>query len=74
MTTICPKCMEDVCIRVNVHDGDTLTCDNCDEEYTVAAIDELIESWKPLLAWLKAHPARVSDAAGGLVDSNGVPL
>ena len=74
MKTICPKCMDDVCISVNLDDGDTLTCSSCDEEYTVAAIDELIESWKPLLAWLKAHPARVSDVAGRPVDANGVPL
>lgn len=62
MTTICPRCGEDVCIRLDLHDGDQLTCTGCESEYTVSQVREMVEAWGPLLAWLDAHPARQQQA------------
>ena len=58
MKTICPKCLNDETIRVNLDDGETLTCTGCDEEFTADDLRELVASWLPLLAWLDSHPAR----------------
>lgn len=63
MNAICPKCLADETIRVDVNDGDTLTCAGCDEEFTVSDLETLFESWATLLPWLKSHPARTAEAA-----------
>ena len=58
MNTICPKCLEDATQRIDLGDGDTVTCTGCDEEYSVDAVRKLIASWGPLLGWLDAHPSK----------------
>jgi uncharacterized protein (DUF983 family) len=58
MVTICPRCGEDVGIRVGLDDGETLTCTSCDAEYTVQDVRDLIACWGPLLVWLDAHPSK----------------
>lgn len=58
MTTVCPKCMLDCYIVVRIDDGDTVRCEECEEEYSVADVRAMIESWGPLLAWFDAHPSR----------------
>lgn len=56
---MCPKCMRpDATVRLNVNDGDTLTCFECDEEFTVSDVRTLVDSWAKLLPWLESHPAR----------------
>jgi hypothetical protein len=60
---ICPKCLNEETVRLNLDDGDTLTCTGCDEEYTVGDVAALVASWAPLLKWLQSHPARQSAAA-----------
>jgi hypothetical protein len=72
MKTICPKCMEESAICVDLADGDTLTCAECDEEYSLGAVIDLVESWGRLLPWLRSHPARA--AAGTLLGSTSVPV
>jgi hypothetical protein len=62
-TILCPRCLDESNgVRLDIVDGDTLTCD-CGEEYTVAAIRDLIDGWLAILPWLEAHPARQLDAA-----------
>jgi hypothetical protein len=58
METICPKCGEDTCIKIDLADGDTCTCTGCDEEFSVGTMRALVASWGPLLAWLDGHPAK----------------
>lgn len=60
METICPKCLEVCTILLDLADGDTCTCMNCDEEYTVADVRGLVAAWGPLLKWIDAHPARAA--------------
>lgn len=49
MKTICPKCLADEVIRVNLDDGDTLTCSGCDEEFTAGDLREPLTTLFPLL-------------------------
>lgn len=59
LPTICPRCMEDSRIQVQLHDPDEpMHCESCDEEFTMDAVKHLIETWGPLIAWLDSHPAR----------------
>lgn len=78
MTLICPKCLTDACITLDLDDGDTLRCNDCEEEYTVEDVSALVESWSKLLPWIKQHPARVPQsqpaaAAHGECDACGSP-
>lgn len=58
MSPICPKCLVASAIKVNIEDGDTITCPECEEEFSLNDVIEMIESWKGLLPWLKSHPSR----------------
>lgn len=62
MNVTCPKCLSEASVRLDVSDGDTLTCADCNEEYTVADVEAVIESWSRLLPWIKSHPARQQPA------------
>lgn len=63
MNVICPRCMKEETVTVDVADGDTLHCNGCDEEFTVADVRAVVEGWSKLLPWLEAHPARVEQPA-----------
>ena len=58
MTTICPKCLGHATIRIDLDDGETCTCSECEEEFAVSDVRALVASWGPLLAWLDSHPAK----------------
>lgn len=58
MSLICPRCLEEQCVKLDLADGDTLTCPGCDEEYSLATVEALVEGWAKILPWLKQHPAR----------------
>lgn len=60
---ICPRCMTASAIRLDLADGDTLHCPECEEEFTVADVESLVNCWSRLLPWLKSHPARVPTCA-----------
>jgi hypothetical protein len=64
MNVICPRCLADAAVTVDVDDGSTLRCPDCGEDYSVDDVAAIVESWGRLLPWLKAHPARVAAAAG----------
>jgi hypothetical protein len=75
MTLPCIKCGEEAAIRVDVQDGDTLTCCGCDAEYTVEDVEQVIAEWREILPWLKAHPRRVpAPQAAGEVGEIGAVL
>ena len=63
LPVICPKCLDgDAAVRLDLNDGDTLTCAGCEEEYSLDAVRELVAGWAKLLPWLDAHPARQTAA------------
>lgn len=58
MNVICPKCLTEACVTVDVNDGDTLGCPECNEEYSLGDVAAMLTSWGKILPWLKSHPAR----------------
>lgn len=62
MSVVCPKCLSESQVAVNVEDGESLYCPECEENYTVTEVRELLDSWKAILPWLEAHPARAEAA------------
>jgi hypothetical protein len=63
MTLICPKCLEEAVIRLDLADGDTLTRGACDEEYSADTVRQLVDGWAKLLPWIEQHPAQVEEPA-----------
>jgi len=60
METTCPRCLtQGATVTLELADGDTLHCNDCDEEFTVGDVEALVESWGKLLPWLRQHPARL---------------
>lgn len=58
MEAICPRCGEDTAITIDLTDGDTCHCPECDSEFTADGVRALIAAWGPLLDWIDAHPSR----------------
>lgn len=63
MELTCIKCGAEAAIRVDLTDGDTCHCPECDDEFTVSEVETLVEQWSAVLPWLKSHPARTAEAA-----------
>lgn len=63
MNLICPKCLCEEVIRLDLCDGDTLTCGGCDAEYSAGDVRAMVDGWVKLLPWIEAHPARTETAA-----------
>jgi len=60
---ICPKCMAiDATVRLDLDDGETLTCDSCVEMFSLADVREMIDgitrAWAVMAAWVETCPAR----------------
>lgn len=54
---ICPKCLAESCLKIDIADGDTITCPECEDEYSYTDVRAVVESWGPVVAkWLAAHP------------------
>ena len=45
-------------LTLDVRDGDTLRCDQCNDEFTLADVEQTLAAWTAALPWLKSHPAR----------------
>jgi hypothetical protein len=58
MFLVCPKCTVKGVIRLDLDDGDTLTCMECDEGFSFNDVKAMIASWGPIIPWLDSHPAR----------------
>lgn len=52
-TLICPRCLSQSDMRLDIADGETLTCPTCDEPSRVPDIEALIECWSVVLPWLR---------------------
>lgn len=64
MTVTCPKCLCEARVALDVTDGDTLRCPECEEEYAVADVEAVVASWARLLPWIRSHPARADRPEG----------
>lgn len=56
---LCPKCNEWNPIRLHTDDMDTFDCLGCDEQFTCADVQTMIEAaqkWQTLLAWVQTAP------------------
>ena len=54
----CIRCGEDAVIRLDLNDGDTMSCSECEKEFTVSDVEEVLACWGAILPWIKSHPAR----------------
>ena len=59
----CIKCGEESCIKLDLADGVTLSCPECDAEYEVNEVRQVCETWMKLVNWIDHHPARTTAKA-----------
>jgi uncharacterized protein (DUF983 family) len=53
----CPHCGEsEATITLNLSDMETMTCQECDAEFTTDDVRNIIAKWTPVLKWLDAAP------------------
>ncbi len=52
----CILCGQDVAIRLDLADGDTFYCPDCDGDFSVSQVRETVGKWQRCLAWLDAMP------------------
>jgi transcription elongation factor Elf1 len=58
MTLPCPRCGEaNASFDLNLADGDTLHCQDCDENFSVEEIRDLVKRWGRMLAWIDSMPS-----------------
>jgi uncharacterized protein (DUF983 family) len=57
MTLPCPRCGEaNASFDLNLADGDTLHCQDCDESFSVVEVRDLVKRWGRLLLWIDSMP------------------
>lgn len=54
----CPKCGEQDAITVNLYDVEDLHCSECDTDFSLQEIRELLAAWGPVVKWLDTAPVR----------------
>lgn len=55
----CLHCGEAGCLAINLHtltDDDSIRCGNCEADYGLDEVREVIEAWGKVLAWVEAAP------------------
>ena len=52
----CPKCGEVTTIKMDLDDCFTMTCSECEGEFTTDDVREFIAAWVPLLKWIETAP------------------
>lgn len=54
----CPACMDsDATVTVDLRTGQNFVCSDCNAEFTLENIQDVIQSWSKILPWLNSHPA-----------------
>lgn len=61
VTLPCPRCSEaeaGMAVRLNLlgEDDDTFQCLECDAEFGVKELDEIMAKWNKVTAWVKTFP------------------
>jgi hypothetical protein len=54
----CPRCGEEASIRIDLDDLDTFTCQECDNDFTLDTVRNLIDRWQRVLAWIDRAPGQ----------------
>lgn len=72
MKLVCPRCLTESVIRLDLDDGETMTCEECNDTFTVADLVAILESWSKLLPWLKACPTNAEQANAGQAEAAAV--
>ena len=54
----CPKCGDDCSIYLDLDTLNDCTCEECEEEFTVGSVMELVDRWRPIVEWIKVAPER----------------
>lgn len=62
ITLPCPRCGDgDASIAVSLSHlapgDDTFHCHNCDQDFGITEVRDLVRRWAPILRWLDAIPA-----------------
>ncbi len=53
----CPKCGDaEARFFLNLDDGETLTCQECDSETTTDELRTMVRQWQRVLTWIDAMP------------------
>ncbi len=53
----CPLCGEkDATLHLSLGDGDTVKCGECDNEFSLDVVREIIQRWPAVLKWIDAMP------------------
>lgn len=63
MELTCIKCGEKAAIQMDLTDGDTLFCPECNQDFTVADVEACIQGWQRLVGWMRQCPSRVEEPA-----------
>jgi hypothetical protein len=45
------------CISLDLLDGDTFRCPECNDDFTLAEVEQAIGNWQKVIAWVKLCPA-----------------
>jgi hypothetical protein len=56
MTLHCIKCGDEAALTLNLADGDSITCPDCEGEFTVEDVETMIGEWQQAIAWIKTMP------------------
>lgn len=55
----CPRCGEkDANVALYMAEGDLFQCQECEEEFSVEDIRQILAFWGPVVKWLDAMPTR----------------
>lgn len=58
MEVRCILCGQVNCVNLDVEDGKTFHCTQCDETFDAGDVDTAVNNWLKVLAWAEHHPAR----------------
>jgi hypothetical protein len=54
----CPCCGEaGASIQLSLSDGDSMRCLDCDGEFTLASIREILARWPVVVKWIESMPS-----------------
>jgi hypothetical protein len=56
MTLHCILCGADAAIKLDLADGETLTCPECGDDFAIADVQERVDQWSKALKWIATMP------------------
>lgn len=70
----CIKCGTPTTPHLDLGDGDTFYCPDCEEHFTVAEVETVVGNWQRMLAWVKRCPSRPENCEIGGAESRSKPI